>query len=135
MWGSLFWVSYNSQLQEFFFLQLDCLIQGNTRSISTKKKCTCGPSLLAVIGIYLNRFDWIDRREINLEFLWKTWIVVVFTQLFSSNRLESKYICNFFVLDLIIFCPVVLHSAVVIYSRRRDSHRQNSRLPTVCTQR
>ena len=51
--GHLFCVVYTSQLKAYFFLKLDCLLQGNTRAIPTKR-CT---GLLVVIGIYLNRFD------------------------------------------------------------------------------
>ena len=44
-------------------------------------------------------------------------------------------ISKFSVLHSIIFCSIVLHMAAVIYSSRRDSHRQNFRLPSVCPQR
>ena len=50
--GAPFWVSYNCQLKGFFFLEFDCLFQGNARVISTN----C-PGLVALIGSYLDRID------------------------------------------------------------------------------
>ena len=107
------------------------LYQGNFHTKNVLEALVC-LVLLAVTQTDL--IEYIDVKVIQ-SFYQKVGLWVAFTQPISCNSLEFKYICKFSVLVLIIFCPVVLHASAVICSRRSDSHRQNSRLPTVCTQR
>ena len=82
-------VTYASQLKGCFFFKV--FVSGKHHG-HFHKKMYLQHWFLVVIGIYLNRFDWINGRKVTLEFLCKNWLWVIFAKTLSSSRIEFKYL-------------------------------------------